>query len=72
MGEKGVVKFNLNKELKDMTSFETEAKDGNKAKLDQSGLTVGDKPQLMATKPMLFMVKTALPCRSKTVKVRSV
>ncbi|QQF66199.1 hypothetical protein JFL60_02735 [Histophilus somni] len=26
-----------------MTSFETEAKDGNKAKLDQSGLTVGDK-----------------------------
>ncbi|QQF70942.1 hypothetical protein JFL59_02750 [Histophilus somni] len=61
MGEKGVVKFNLNKELKDMTSFETEAKDGNKAKLDQSGLTVGDKTQLMATKPMLFMVKTALP-----------
>ncbi|WP_075321876.1 YadA-like family protein [Histophilus somni] len=41
--DKGVVKFNLNKELKDMTSFETEAKDGNKAKLDQSGLTVGDK-----------------------------
>ncbi|THA21644.1 hypothetical protein E5361_04260, partial [Histophilus somni] len=43
VGEKGVVKFNLNKELKDMTSFETEAKDGNKAKLDQSGLTVGNK-----------------------------